>query len=459
MGKVSTGVLLCLSVLMMFGVSSAETFLSVPNSVAEEENATIVVENSDVENFKVTLNVSGSEATYSDTFSASEGTALETIDLSLENLTQSKYSVDASVFNESVNFSDSSTSGFKVLSGITGAKMVDLTSKDISKSDCPLNKSKSMNDECKLFGVNVTVDESSNLSELSESGEPLTASLNGGQNYVGLVDTESPGEYDTVFWDDDSLFRELNETGADERSFVSPGEPVKNFRIGNQTAQLNTIISGENLMFSVPPTSGEVPFRQSDSISYAFLGYSEADQVLGSAIDVTPVEGIDMRAVSRNLGDQNTNTLQTSNSTTNKYGFTGIGNIQSANVGRHKVSINNVSSEYYEVKSFSISYRILDPSTGTRHKVYRPGETVKVEAVPTLNGEKINYDSIRIELTDSSGQRFKKTLDQSNSAIFNISEDISGGRASVSIKVQSGGVTQTESTSFEIKKFKYIQFH
>ena len=311
-----------------------------------------------------------------------------------------------------------------------------------------MSKSKSLAGRCKIFEINTTLNQSSNLSDFSESNEALTASVNQGQNHVGLVDSENPGDYDTVFWDDDSVFREQNETGQQEMSFISTGETVKRFSVNGQPAYLNTMIVGNDVVFTVPQTSSEFPARKGDTLTYAFLAYRQADKLIGSAVNVDPVEDMDVRAFSRSVGADTSRSITPQDSVTDYYGLTGIGQISAGDVGKHKININNISSQCYEVKTFNIGYRIKNPSTGRRENTFRPGETVKIQVIPTLNDEKVTTESIEIELIDPSGNTYDRTLQNSNSASFNLSEDVSAGRATVSIEVENDeGIVQSKSVA------------
>ena len=337
--KILSILTLFLAVLTLSGSAAAETYFSAPNKVMSGENATFIVEESETPRFNANITISNSVGEkYNDSLTATNGVASTTVNISEIGLSAGEYTVNVSIRNQSANLQDFISSSFSVSPDLSGAVMVHLTSKDISSSECPLDKSSSMNGECKLFGVEMTEDTSSNLVNVSKSGKPLTSTLNGGSVKVGLVDTEEKGNYETVFWDDDNTFREDNETGKPEKSFLTPGETVKEFKIGNSTAKLSAEILEDDIVLGVPPTSDEIPYRKGDTIDYAFLGYRSADSTLGLAIDAEPVQGKSLKATGTNLRTEDRKELSVSNSTTNKYGFTGTGQIQNAEVGRYKVT-------------------------------------------------------------------------------------------------------------------------
>ncbi|PSG99367.1 MAG: hypothetical protein BRC29_04555 [Nanohaloarchaea archaeon SW_7_43_1] len=308
---------------------------------------------------------------------------------------------------------------------------------------------------CKLIQVNVTEDNDSNLTQVSKSGKPLTASLVGGNKYIALVDTERAGEYDSVFWDDDDIFNEENETGRPEKRFLEPGDSLTKFEVGGQQANLRFLISGDNLVLAVPPTSEEVPLRDGENLDYAFIVHSEYDSGLGLNLNVEPIQGRNIEAKSTNLRTDNEKDLTPSDSTTNEYGLTGIGTIQSAGIGRHKVNIGNMSSQYYEVRNFDINYDVMDASTGNSKRTFQPGDKVRIKAIAAEDGNQIDFNTINIRVIDPSGDTYNEELTSSTSTEFELPEDIAGGKSTVTIEVKdTNGNVQKASTSFDVKKFR-----
>ncbi len=317
--------------------------------------------------------------------------------------------------------------------------------------------------DCKLWPIELTnYTNETDLARISQSGWVWLGNfttVGGETRYIGVVDYKMPGYYNMLFIDDDNVFLQVNETDIPEKGFIEEGDPVGTIAASNGKSLpivlQNIARNGTSVMFTTPPGPEEIPYYINDKVSFAVLAESEGSPKENVSVSVELIYPRHYYQFA---------TVPVPNSTTDRFGLTGVANFIALYPGSYRLTANDYFSVYVHVNAFNIKYKIKDADTGKEKDTFTAGDEIKfgVNAL-NKNGDMVLIDSATVELTSPSwdSDRYYVNLNDDDSdgifeGTYTLSEDVQSGKWSVRITVRVGSVTQDVKTSFEVKTFEVM---